>query len=119
MAAIVALTPSAPTKVSADTSSIQIAWTAPTDFGGTPLTNYKVEWNAGGSSTTYVVLYTSLDANTLTYTKGSLNAGETYKLRVSANNYVGYSLPSTEVSIIAATVPLTPDAPTKVSANIS
>lgn len=48
MAAIVASQPAAPTKHSADQTQITIEWTAPADDGGTPITGYRVLWNAGG-----------------------------------------------------------------------
>lgn len=80
MAAVRPGTPAIPTKTTADTSSIKFAWTAPSDDGGSPLLKYSVEWNGGGSSTSYSEIYKTADASTLTYTKsGSLTAGETYK----------------------------------------
>lgn len=117
MSAIVPGTPNAPTKVAADITSIQIAWLAPSDDGGTPLLKYKVLWNSGGTSTTFTELFKTVSSSIVTYTKGSLSTGETYKFKVIAINHVGDSLPSGEVAIIAATVPLKPAAPTKVSSS--
>jgi hypothetical protein len=62
-------------------------------------------------------LYTTFDAVTLSYQQTGLIAGETYKFKVIANNFIGDSPASTEVAIIAATVPLQPQAPLKVSAD--
>lgn len=95
MAAIKPGTPLVPTKTSANTSQIVIGWVAPADNGGTPLLKYAVEWNGGGSSTTFSELFKTADASVLTYTKsGSLTSGETYKFRIIAINAVANSDPS-------------------------
>jgi titin len=46
-------TPDAPTKKSADTTQITIQWTPP-NSRGSPISEYEVYWNGGGSSTTFV-----------------------------------------------------------------
>jgi len=38
-------------------------------------------------------------------------SGQTYKFKVEARNEVGYSPESAELSILAATIPVTPEAP--------
>ncbi len=48
----------------------------------------------------------------MNYAKTGLSAGTTYKFRVSARNSIGSGTSSTEFSIIAGTIPSTPDAPT-------
>jgi titin len=48
----------------------------------------------------------------LTYTKTSLSAGATYKFKVSARNSIGTGSLSSEFTIVAATIPSTPAAPT-------
>jgi hypothetical protein len=45
-------------------------------------------------------------------TQVSLIAGETYKFKIEARNEVGYSSPSQEIAILAATYPDPPMAPT-------
>ena len=47
-----------------------------------------------------------------TYTATGLTAGQTYQFKVQAHNAIGYGDASTAFSIIAATNPNTPDAPT-------
>ena len=116
MAARLAERPSAPTSSSADRTTIVVDWTAPYD-GGTPITNYKVLWNLGGASTDFYELFTSSDASTFTYTRSGLTSGETYQFKVVAVNFIGESIASDILSVIAATVPLQPEAPTKVSAD--
>lgn len=46
-----------------------------------------------------------------------MTAGEIYKFKVFASNYIGDGPVSTAASIVAATVPLQPQAPSKVSAD--
>jgi hypothetical protein len=57
MAAIKPGTPLIPTKTSANTSQIVIGWVAPSDDGGTPFLKYAVQWNGGGTSTTFSELF--------------------------------------------------------------
>jgi hypothetical protein len=58
----------------------------------------------------YVVLDSTLVERRYV-TSVSLIAGETYKFKVEARNDVGYSSPSQEISIMAATFPDPPSAP--------
>lgn len=48
------------------------------------------------------------------YTVTSLTAGKTYKFKVEARNSIGYSLPSNELTTIAAIVPTAPGAPSTI-----
>lgn len=45
-------------------------------------------------------------------TTAPIISGQTYKFYVEARNEVGYSPQSDEISILAATIPITPSAPT-------
>jgi titin len=116
MAAKLPAKPSAPTSSSADRTTIVVDWTAPYN-GGTPITNYKVMWNLGGGGTDFFELFTTSDASTFSYTRSGLTTGETYQFKVVAINFIGESEASDILSVIAATVPLQPEAPTKVSAD--
>lgn len=117
MAAKVPDAPAAPTSSFADRTSITIDWTAPYN-GGTPITNYRVQWNLGGTGTDFYDLAT-VSANTLTFTQGSLTTGEIYKWRIVAINVISSTggPPSDHLSIYAATVPLKPSKPIKVIAD--
>lgn len=66
MAAKVPAKPLTPTSSFADQSTITLDWLAP-DNGGTPIVNYLVKWNLGGSGDQFFDLVT-LDDQTLTYT---------------------------------------------------
>lgn len=104
------MTPSAPTKLSADETQITIAWTAPNPRG-TPITGYEVWWNGGGLGTTYTKL-TDVGATPLQYTLASgVTPGEFYSFKIIAKNGVGPSLLSAATQIRAATVPMTPAIP--------
>jgi titin len=74
-------------------------------------------WNLGGDNTEFFELHTTSDANTFTYSVSGLTTGETYQFKVVAHNFIGDSEDSDILSVIAATVPLQPQAPVKVSAD--
>lgn len=59
--------PGQPTKVIGTLTSITIAWTAPTDNGGAPLTNYNVKIDSGNGNG-FVSAGTTGNGNTLTWT---------------------------------------------------
>ena len=85
--------------------------------GGTLIVKYTVQWNQGGTDDDFIDLQTSFNVSTLTLTQTGLTAGETYKFRIIAGNFIGDSPASTAAVIIAATVPLQPQAPIKLSAD--
>jgi hypothetical protein len=53
------------------------------------------------------------------YTKTGLSAGTTYKFKVSARNSIGTGFFSTEFTIVAATIPSAPEAPSTTYDGIS
>ena len=106
MAAAVPDAPLDITMVSQSQTEITISWTAPYN-GGTPLTNYRVQWNEGVTDSDFIDLAT-LDADTLTYTETSLTTSDFYTWRVIAVNVIGSGPESASKEIMAATVPDTP-----------
>ena len=83
--------PSAPTGLTANadgTAEIDLSWTAPSFFGGSPLTGYKIEVSPNGNSS-----WSNLVGNTgntnITYSHTGLNPGTTRYYRVSAINSDG------------------------------
>ena len=70
--------------------------------------DYKVHWDQGSNS--FEELATGVTATS--YTKTGLTAGTTYVFKVKARNALGDSAFSSTVSILAASVPSTPSAPT-------
>lgn len=50
----------------------------------------------------------------MTYTKTGVTAGTTYQFKIAARNAVGLSTLTSALSVLAASVPATPAAPTTV-----
>jgi len=101
--AVKATVPLAPTnlKETAKTSTtVTLAWTAPSTTGGTPITHYLVFKTSS--------LYATLGATALTDQVTGLTAGTTYNFTVKAENGVGTSPASTSLSVTTPTVPSTP-----------
>jgi titin len=88
--------------------SIALAWSAPTDTGGSTLTGYTVEQSTDGGVTWTTAATTATPSTTLT----GLTNGTTYSYRVRANNAIGSGAAST----VATTTPFTtPGAPRNVA----
>ena len=77
--------------------------------GGDSVIDYKVEMDDDNDGF-YSVVATGFASTS--HTETGLSAGSSYKFRVSARNSVGYSTPSSVLTIVAATVPSQPSAPT-------
>ena len=108
-----ATAPAAPSSVrvsfNADGNPV-VAWSAPWDLGGSPLTGYRVEQNVGNAG--WVDL-ASAGPTTLTATGVRAGLGVTTQFRVYAINSVGSSNPSSPAAI---TVPLLkPGTPTNLA----
>ena len=106
--------PSAPLALSATAvgqNSIRLAWTAPNDDGGAPITRYRVEVSRTGTSGWLLV--TSNNRST-TYTHTGLNPGSRRYYRVAAINSEGTG-PFSRVAN-AITDATTPSAPTNLVA---
>jgi hypothetical protein len=87
---------------------IGLIWDAPTFVAGTPTIDYKIEYDQGFN--VYVTLETGV--TTTSYTATSLTPGVIYAFMVYARNTEGYSVASSEASILAAQEPNMPSAPT-------
>ena len=107
--------PLAPSKVSADRTSIQISWQAPNDDGASEITGYKVFWDNNTGTVDTVNAIATVNAQTLTYLKTGLTEGLFYKFAVLATNEIGESEVSDSASIIAATIPGQPQTPSLLS----
>jgi hypothetical protein len=97
--------PGKPYAVSADTTSITIAWSQPS-ANGSPVTNYKLYYSTNSAA------YESLDDSVGTatsYQATGLSTGSNYKFKVIAENGVGDGQASEESdTIIAASKPEPP-----------
>ena len=92
--------------VTKDDKKLTVAWTAPTDTGGTAITGYKVQWksgnqNFGGDPSRQ---HTAGAADTSDGITGLTN-GREYTVRVLATNSVGDGAWSDEKKGIPSTVP--------------
>ncbi|MCK9408260.1 MAG: fibronectin type III domain-containing protein [Bacteroidetes bacterium] len=104
-------TPGAPTDVSGTTGNAQVSltWTAPASTGGSPITDYVVEFNGGSGFATFADGTSATAAATVT----GLTNGTSYTFRVSAVNAAGTGGAS---DVSAAVIPrTTPGPPTSVS----
>lgn len=92
--------PSEPREVTATAAdgSVTLAWTAPADDGGSPVTGYEVlrGTSAGGESGTPIA--TGLTATT--YTDTAVRNGTAYYYQVRARNDTGVSAPSAEAHAV-------------------
>ena len=79
----------APFLIHADTTQIQIGWTAPSSTGYSNLQGYKVYWNGGGSGQILALpIYDTQSSSILTYTTTAVTAGQKYSFTVAAYNLV-------------------------------
>ena len=95
------------------TTEIEISWAAPYD-GHDAISDYKVTWDQGNGDSVFAELASSTFGQTSYVTDVTLTPGVYYQFKVIALNTIGSSPPSEAVSIIAATVPDPPNAPTLV-----
>jgi hypothetical protein len=119
--------PSAPIAVTTMVSgknNIQVLITPPTNDGGVSISEYLIEWDSSNTFASSSYDFVSV-ANTrgllpllkqdgdYVYEISGLNIGESYWVRVSAKNSIGYSAVTT--SMLAATTAGKPNAPASVS----
>lgn len=108
--------PQQPTGLSAtavSSSQINLAWTAPADDGGSPITGYEIDRSGdGGSSWSTIVSNTATSGTT--YSDTGLAHSTAYTYRVSAINSAGTGAPSSYSS--ATTYNTIPSAPTGLGA---
>ena len=125
----VSITPAAPPDapsglnlISADSTHITFAWTAPYD-GGKPINTYKVFWDAGqGTADPNAFIPTDpatapVVANPQVTIQIGINPGLIYQFVIVAQNDIGDSVMSDVVSYIAAEVPGAPRSVSEVSAD--
>ncbi len=84
---------------------VGLTWSAVAYDGGSPVIDYKISYKPVGG--TYSVL-TTVTFPTTSYTASSLTAGTIYTFKVSARNLFGLGADSSEVNVMAASVPAAP-----------
>lgn len=81
--------------------------------GGLPILSYRLDWNSGGSGSTYTTLIGDpTDSLVTSQTLTSLTTGTMYKFRYSIRNDIGWSLYSDELITYSAIAPAQMSAPT-------
>jgi hypothetical protein len=102
--------PGAPSAVSAvaGVGQVTLVWTAPSNNGGYPLSDYKIS----ATGVTEISVANSLTTRVVT----GLTAGSEYTFQIKATNTNGSSLAA---SFSAVTVPNTPGVPTSVTTSVA
>jgi len=102
---------SSPTQgASTSSSQVHVDWSAVSTSpanGGSTITSYNLQWDAGSSGTTWTDLIgVSPETTVTTYTVTSgIVSGTTYQFKVRAKNYWGWGDFSSTVSVLAASAP--------------
>jgi titin len=111
---LAAVAPDAPTGMSAKPGNGQVAlsWTAPTDDGGSAITDYTIQYKVSADSAWSTFAH-SASATTSRIVTG-LSNGSTYDFRVAAVNAQGTSLYVTTTNILVPAV--VADAPARLNA---
>ena len=106
-------TPNAPTSLSATTTRTTaiLTWTAPTDDGGTAITEYQYRYQEGSTAGG---AWTDTNSTAVTFTISSLDPSTEYTFQVRAVNSAGNSAASSAVT--ESTLTTVPGAPTGLSA---
>jgi hypothetical protein len=94
----------APIKIYADTTQIQLGWSAPSDTGYSDVVGYRVYFSENDYA---LPIYDTADSSILQFTLSApeLTSGGKYSFAVSAYNDITESDTSNIVLIIAATEP--------------
>ena len=89
--------PSAPRSVTATrsaTKGVNLAWTAPSSTGGSPITAYRIYRSTATGTETFLVAI----GNVTSYVDTATSAGVRYYYKIAAVNAVGVSPLSAEVN---------------------
>ncbi len=84
--------PAPPVATANGATQIDLIWTAPTDTGATPITGYKIEWSADGSTNWQLAAETG--STVKMYSDTDLAPVTTRYYRVTAKNDAGFGSPS-------------------------
>jgi hypothetical protein len=103
---------SEPSSVSAiaGNTSASVSWSVPVSDGGGAITGYTATLNPGN-------LACNVDASVRNCVFNGLVNGNTYTVTVAAQNSVGSGIPSAEITVVPATTPSAPGAPSVVASD--
>lgn len=101
--------PAAPTELKDGTrtsNSLTVNWNAPARDGGSPITNYQVQWKEHGSNAQWQ--FQKITETKKTFTSTQMPKGKQYDVRVFAVNAVGHSVVSPILTLTATYAPFAP-----------
>jgi hypothetical protein len=101
--------PSAVSAIAGNTSA-SVSWSVPVSDGGGAITGYTATLNPGN-------LMCNVDASVRNCVFNGLVNGNTYTVTVAAQNSVGSGIPSAEITVVPATTPSAPGAPSAVASD--
>ncbi len=102
--------PNTPT-LTAKSRKLDVAWTAPTETGGSAISGYSVRYcddSTGCDATNEWTVRTVSSGSTTTYTISGLTNGKTYQVQVAARNRKGTGAWSSSASATPAALPSKP-----------
>ena len=91
-------------------TTLGITWTAPSLTGGAPFLDYRV--SIAKSEEDFVIVQNLITSTK--YKAEGLTTGVTYKFRIESHNSFGYSVYSDVLTLLCASKPDIPSAPTTV-----
>ena len=94
--------PGTPDITGTDKSSVALKWVAPDSDGGSPITNYLVQFRLSGS-TQWLLANDTVTVPDTTFSVTGLKEGKEYEFRVAAQNRAGtgeFSAPTKPVKVI-------------------
>lgn len=94
--------PGTPDITGTDKSSVALKWVAPDSDGGSPITNYLVQFRLSGS-TQWLLANDTVTVPDTTFSVTGLKEGKEYEFRVAAQNRAGtgeFSTPTKPVKVI-------------------
>jgi large repetitive protein len=111
--------PDAPLFETSTDTSISIAWSSPTNNGGSPITGYKVYMDDFRSDELVLIYDGSSAPSVLSFTKTGLNKGQEYGFAVTALNRVGEGIASVYGTFYCDFIPGVPGTPQLISSSTS
>ncbi len=87
-------------------SQVSLSWTAPTDTGGSAITDYTIQYSVD-AGTNWIAVNDGTNTDTTTTVTGLTN-GVTYQFQVFATNTAGTGIASDSVGVTPRTIPAAP-----------
>lgn len=108
MAATVPDAPSTPLMVSQSETQITVSWSPSSNYGGSPLTEFKLYWSYNDYATPVDTVNAETTSVSVTTAQGIVT-GELYSFYVISTNYIGDSIQSGLLEdVVAGSLPTAP-----------